>query len=95
MILSKSVKSKGILFSGLWFISFLQDFEMHFLSEKIKSMLQSKQSNQFDTLRLTHVVVVVSGFCSESFLPNSFFLLLQKPREVENEENNIDGLQKS
>ena len=53
MILSKSVKSQGILFSGLEFISFLQDFEMHFLSEKMKSMLQSKQSDQFDTLRLT------------------------------------------
>ena len=53
MILSKSVKSQGILFSGLEFISFFQDFEMHFLSEKMKSMLQSKQSDQFDTLRLT------------------------------------------
>ena len=49
LILSKSVKSQGILFSGLQFISFLQDFEMHFLSEKMKSMLQSKQSDQFDT----------------------------------------------
>ena len=52
MILSKSVKSQGILFSGLEFISFLQDFERHFLLEKMKSMLQSKQSDQFDTLRL-------------------------------------------
>ena len=38
---------------------------MHFLSEKLKSMLQSKQSDQFDTLRLIHVVVVVSGFRCE------------------------------
>ena len=65
LILSKSVKSQGILFSGLLFISFLQGFEMHFLSEKMKSMLQSKQSDQFDTLRLTYVVVVVSGFRCE------------------------------
>ena len=38
---------------------------MHFLSEKIKSMLQSKQSDQFDTLCLTYVVVVVSGLRCE------------------------------
>ena len=63
-----SVKSQEILFSGLYFISLLQYFEMHFLSEKVRSMLQS---DQFDTLRLTHVVVVVSGFRSECFLPNS------------------------
>ena len=60
------------------FITFLQEFEMHFLSEKMKSRLQSEQSDQFDSLRLKHVVVVVSGFCCECFLPNSFFLLLQK-----------------
>ena len=34
LIFSKSVKSQGILFSGLLFISFLQGFEMHFLSGK-------------------------------------------------------------
>ena len=79
MILSKSVKSQGILFSGLYiFISFLEDFELYFLLEKTKSMLQSKQSNQFDTLRLTHVVVVVSGFHCGFFLPNSFFFFLRK-----------------
>ena len=75
LILSKSVKSQGILFSGLYFISFLEDFELYFLLEKTKSMLQS---NQFDTLRLTHVVVVVSGFHCGFFLPNSFFFFLQK-----------------
>ena len=42
----------------------IQDFEMHFLSEKTKRMLQSKQSDQFDTLRLTHVVVVASQWFS-------------------------------
>ena len=36
------------------------------------------QSDQFDTLHLTHVVVVVSGFRSECFLPNSFFLFSAK-----------------
>ena len=40
-------------------------------------MLESKQSDQFDTLRLTHVVVEDSGFPSECFLPNSFFLFLR------------------
>ena len=78
LILSKSVKSQGILFSGLYFISFLEDFELYFLLEKTKSMLQSKQSNQFDTLRLTHVVVLVSGFHCGFFLPNSFFFFLRK-----------------
>ena len=57
LVLSKSVKSQGILFSGLYFISFPQDFEMNFLLEKMKTMLQSKQSDQFDTLHLKHVVV--------------------------------------
>ena len=41
-------------------------------------MLQSKQSNQFDTQGLTHVVAVVSGFHCGFFLPNSFFLFPQK-----------------
>ena len=68
---------------------------MHFLSEKTKSMLQSKQSDQFDILRLPHVVVVVSGFRSACFLPNSFFSFCEKRKEIENEEKTIDGLQKS
>ena len=54
--------------------------EMHFLSEKMKRMLQSKQSDQFDTLRLTLVAVVVIGFRCECFRPNSFFLF---PRKAE------------
>ena len=62
LILSKSVKSQGSLFYGLQFISFPQDFEMHFLLEKMKSMLQSKQSDQYDTLCLTLVIAVVSCF---------------------------------
>ena len=60
LIVSKSVKSQGILFSSSEFISFSSRF-LHaliiFSLEKLKSMLQSKQSDQFDTLRLTHVVV--------------------------------------
>ena len=78
LVFSKSVKSPGILFSGLQFISFLPDFEMQFLSEKMKSMLQNNLRDHFDTLCLTHVVVVVSGFRCECFLPNSFFLFPQK-----------------
>ena len=38
---------------------------MHFLSEKTKSMMQS---DQFDTLHLTHVVVVFIGFHCGYFL---------------------------
>ena len=63
---------------------------MHFLPEKTRSMLQSKQNDQFDTPRLTHVVVVVNGFRCECFL-SSF---REKKEEVENEEKTIDGLQK-
>ena len=85
------MKNWGIQFSGVEFMSFLQDFEMH-LSEKVKSMLQS---DQFDTLHLTHVVVVVSGFPCKCFLPNSFFLFPRKAKMVENEEKNINSLQKS
>ena len=106
---SRSEKSRGIFKkSGKIFdiakvrefcfpvYSYLQDFEIHFLSEKTKSMLQSKQSDQFDTLRLIHVVVVVSGFRCERFLPNYFFLfsLSRGKRLHEIEEKNIDGLQK-
>ena len=46
-------------------------------------------------VRLTRVVVVVSGFRRECFLPNSFSSFCEKPKEVENEEKTIDGLQKS
>ena len=68
---------------------------MHFLSEKMKSMLQSKQSDQFDTLRLTYVVVVVSGFRCEWFLPNTFFLFpREKRKKFETEEKSVDGQQK-
>ena len=68
---------------------------MRLLSEKIKSMLQSKQSDQFDTLRLTHVyylrsvVFVVNAFFQ---IPSSSFR--KKLKEDENEEKNIDGLLK-
>ena len=67
---------------------------MHFLSEKMKSILQSKQSNQFDTLCLTHVVVVSVVFVVNAFfqIPSSPFC--EKRKVVENEEKSIDGLQK-
>ena len=61
----------------------------------MKSMLQSKQSDQFDTLRLTYVVVVVSGFRCEWFLPNTFFLFpREKRKKFETEEKSVDGQQK-
>ena len=68
---------------------------MHFLLGKMNSMLQSKQSDQFDTLRPTHVyylrsvVFVVNAFFQ---IPSSSFHT--KRKEFENEEKNIDGLQK-
>ena len=67
---------------------------MHFLLENTKSILQSKQSDQFDTLCLTHDVVLVSGFCCECFLSIPSPSFCEKRKETENEEKNIGGLQK-
>ena len=64
---------------------------MHFLSGKMKSMLQS---DQFDTLCLTYVAVVVIDFRCECFLPNPFFYPRKKRKEVENEGKNIDAYKK-
>ena len=57
-------------------------------------MLQSKQSDQFDTLCLTHVAVVVIGFRCECFLQIPVSSICEKCKEVETEEKNIDGVQK-
>ena len=68
---------------------------MRLLSEKMKSMLQSKQSDQFDTLRPTHVYYLrlVVFFVNAFFqIPSSSFR--KKLKEDENEEKTIDGLQK-
>ena len=71
MVREKSRKNKFFKVSErsgnsvFWFIvhKFFQDFEMHFLLEKMKSMLQGKQSNQFDTVRLT-----LCSSCGQWFL---------------------------
>ena len=70
--------------------------------KKTKCMLQSKETDQFDTRCLTHVVVVVSGFPWEK--KNRMDLLVKsntlrsksckKRKDVETEDNNIHGLQK-
>ena len=62
LILAKSVKSHGIPFSGLQLISFLHDFSIHFLLKKTECIQQSKETDQFDTQRLTDVVVLIIGF---------------------------------
>ena len=57
---------------------FFAPYEMYFLSEKMKSMLQNKQSDQFDTLRQTHlwsVVFVVNAFFQ---IPSSSFRLVER-----------------
>ena len=56
------MKSQGIPFSGSQLISFLHDFSLHFLLKKTKCILQSKETDQFDTQRPTHVVVLIIGF---------------------------------
>ena len=76
-IVKVSEKSGNSVFRSILH-KFSSRFWNHFLLEKMKRMLQSKQSDQFDTLHLRHVVVVVSSFCCGCFLPNSFFLFLQK-----------------
>ena len=63
---------------------------------KITWKMLSKQSNQFDTLHLTHVVIVVWVV----FVVNAFFQIpsssfCKKWKEVENEDKTINGLQKS
>ena len=64
-------------------------------------MLQGKESDQFDTQRLTHVEVVVSCFGRGKKLSgffgevNCFALkICKKRKEIETEDNNIDGWQK-
>ena len=86
----RSVKSQGkslILCQSQWkvwencvfrFVVFFKISKCIFFSKKTKSMLQSKQNDQFDTPRLTHVVVVVSGFRCECFLSNTFSLIPRK-----------------
>ena len=64
-------------------------------------MLQSKESDQFDTRRPTHVLVGVSGFRREK---NRMDLLVKsnafrskfrtKRKKIKTEDNNIDSLQK-
>ena len=65
---------------GNWFIvhKFSSRFWNVFSFRKAESVLQSKQSDHVVSLRLTLVVVVVSGFHCECFLPNSFLLFPQK-----------------
>ena len=69
LILTNSVKSQGIPF--FWFkanefSARICNFSIHFFFlEKTKCMLQSKESDQFDTRSLTHVLVGVSGFRRE------------------------------
>ena len=63
---------------------------------KITRKMLSKQSNQFDTLCLTHVVIVFWVV----FVVNAFFQIpsssfCKKWKETENEDKTIDGLQKS
>ena len=71
------------------FSSFLQDFEMHFLSENTKSMPQSKQSDQHSTSN-------TCSSCGQWFSCQCLFFQIPSSsrKEVENEEKTIDGLQK-
>jgi len=64
-------------------------------------MLQGKESDQFETQRLTHVEVVVSGFGRGKKLSGfvsevkCFVLkICKKRKEIETEDSNIDGWQK-
>ena len=56
---------------------------MHFLSEKTKSMMRS---DQFDTLHLTHVVVVLSVF-----IVDTFFKILSFSFREHNNTNNYNN----
>ena len=69
LILTNSVKSQGIpffRFKAYEFSARIFNFSIHFFFlEKTKCMLQSKESDQFGTRSLTHVLVGVSGFRRE------------------------------
>ena len=62
--------------------------------------IQSKEIDQFDTQRLTHVVVLITGFVEKKtgdLLVKSNALSsksCKKRKEIETEDNNVDGLQK-
>ena len=76
LILTNSVKSQGIpffRFKAYEFSARIFNFSIHFFFlEKTKCMLQSKESDLFDTRRLTHALVVVSGFRRERKKQNAF-----------------------
>ena len=97
LILSKSVKSSGnsvFRFIVHKFSSTLWN-TFSFRKDEKYAVKQAQQSiwHSMPDIHL-YVVVVVSSFRSDCFLPNSFFLLREKQKEVENEEKNIDSLQK-
>ena len=100
LILAKSVKSRGIPFSGyLQLISFLYDFSIDFLFKKTKCILQSKETDQFDSQRLTHVAVLIIAFVEKKnrvdLLVKSNALRLKsrkKRKQIETEDNNIRSM---
>ena len=67
-------------------------------------MLQSKETDEFNTQCLTHVVVVLSGFLWKTKKQNGMDLLVKsnalrsksrkKRKKIKTEDNNIDSLQK-
>ena len=84
-------------------MSFLHTFSIHFLVKMTKCMLQSKETNHFDTRCLTHELGVVRVVfverkkewicvCVKSNVLHSKFR--KKRKEFETEDNNIDSLQK-
>ena len=99
MILAKLVKSQGIPFSGLQLIIFLYDFSIDFLLKKTKCTLQSKETDQFDSQRLTHVVVLIIAFVEKKDRVNLLVksnALRSKSRkkwkQIETEDNNIHSM---
>ena len=72
LLLSKSV-SEGIIFSGYGSYVLLGDGEMHLVRKRMKSTLQSEQSDHFFIFSCpTCVVVVVSGFRCKCFPPSKY-----------------------
>ena len=87
-------------------MSFLHAFSIHFLVKMTKCMLQSKETNHFDTRCLTHVLGVVSSFRKKKKRMDLYVLCVcvksnvlcskfrKKWKEFETEDNNINSLQK-
>ena len=82
--------SEGIIFSGYSSYVLHGDGEMHLLRKRMKSTLQSEQSDHFFIFSCpTFVVVVVSGFRCKCFPPSKYMRrLIRRERGLKHRQRN-------